>query len=300
MKTRAFTRPDPPACNTVGAPGPARPPTEKVDKPSGKGKKSPSSARLVVVAGSGFTKDQFVQNIPSNLDLLLNIVDVLAQDESLMAIRSKSRIKRPLRVSEKTNVTLIQAAVILLPPLLFVGCLHLTEGTRVQEDAVPLAQLGVDRLTRVRLGGRGPRDRASLSVLGPFTLSDVATGQVLSESGSGCSGIVVRAASGGGVYVGDMSFGSSDVLLTPKRDASIVLDDRTYRGRLRIQRAAEGVHSAGKPPAAEKEQIQAKLGSDLARVLARLDGRLTRVREIARQAGVSLNGVLELPILPMD
>lgn len=102
--------------------GPARGPTEKAaPKPSGKGKPSPSSARLVVVAGAGFARDQFVQMLPTNLDLLLNLVDVLAQDESLIAIRAKSRIKRPLEIKEETNVSLLKWANITLLPVLFVA-----------------------------------------------------------------------------------------------------------------------------------------------------------------------------------
>ena len=106
---------------TAPAPGPPRPPTEKAQKPDGKGKKSPSSARLVVVAGSGFVKDHFVRMLPSNLDLLLNLVDVLAQDESLISIRAKSRIKRPLKVGDDGSVQLAKWANITLLPLIFVA-----------------------------------------------------------------------------------------------------------------------------------------------------------------------------------
>ena len=105
----------------VPAPGQAKGPTEKAPKPDGKGKKSPSSARLVIIAGAGFTQDNLVNLMPANLDMLLNSLDVLAQDESLIAIRSKSRIKRPLKIEDDDDPSMAKWIAILLPPLLFIG-----------------------------------------------------------------------------------------------------------------------------------------------------------------------------------
>jgi gliding-associated putative ABC transporter substrate-binding component GldG len=105
----------------VPAPGPAAPPTEKEQKPSGKGQVSPAGARLVVVSDSDFIKDQFLGIFPQNLMLLQNIVDYLAEDESLIAIRAKAQTHRPLRQVEDSTVTLAKYGNIIGVPLLLIG-----------------------------------------------------------------------------------------------------------------------------------------------------------------------------------
>jgi len=47
--------------------------------------------RLVVVGSLDFVTDRFVHSAPENLAFTLNAVDWLAQDDSLIAIRSKNR-----------------------------------------------------------------------------------------------------------------------------------------------------------------------------------------------------------------
>ena len=47
--------------------------------------------RLVVVGSLDFATDRFVHSAPENLAFTLNAVDWLAQDEALIAIRSKDR-----------------------------------------------------------------------------------------------------------------------------------------------------------------------------------------------------------------
>lgn len=52
--------------------------------------------RVVVIGNSDIVADRNVQNAPENLTFVLNAVDWLAQDESLIAIRAKSRTPPPL------------------------------------------------------------------------------------------------------------------------------------------------------------------------------------------------------------
>jgi len=47
--------------------------------------------RVVVVASSDFASDRFAQNSPENIVFTQNAIDWLAQDEALIAIRSKNR-----------------------------------------------------------------------------------------------------------------------------------------------------------------------------------------------------------------
>ncbi|HEY8258333.1 MAG TPA: Gldg family protein [Gemmatimonadales bacterium] len=59
-------------------------------------------ARAVVIGSTDFATDRFVQNAPENLALALNAIDWLAQDEELIAIRSKDR--RPVPLVFKTSM----------------------------------------------------------------------------------------------------------------------------------------------------------------------------------------------------
>jgi ABC-type uncharacterized transport system involved in gliding motility auxiliary subunit len=52
--------------------------------------------RVVVVGSLDFATDRFVRTAPENLAFTLNAVDWLAQDEALIAIRSKDRRPPPL------------------------------------------------------------------------------------------------------------------------------------------------------------------------------------------------------------
>jgi ABC-2 type transport system permease protein len=52
--------------------------------------------RVVVIGNSDIVADRNVQNAPENLTFVLNAVDWLAEDESLIAIRAKSRTPPPL------------------------------------------------------------------------------------------------------------------------------------------------------------------------------------------------------------
>ncbi|MBX6332084.1 MAG: Gldg family protein [Gemmatimonadaceae bacterium] len=54
-------------------------------------KDSTVRGRVIVVGDESFATDRFVQNAPDNLAFVLNAVDWLAQDESLIAIRAKDR-----------------------------------------------------------------------------------------------------------------------------------------------------------------------------------------------------------------
>jgi ABC-type uncharacterized transport system involved in gliding motility auxiliary subunit len=96
-----------------------------------------AKGRGVVVGSSDFASDRFVRRAPDNLALALNAVDWLAQDEELIAIRSKDR--RP-------------------PPLLFTSP-ALREGVKYANLAgLPLlvAVFGAIRLVRRRRRTREP------------------------------------------------------------------------------------------------------------------------------------------------
>ena len=93
--------------------------------------------RLVVVGSLDFATDRFVRTAPENLSFSLNAVDWLAQDEELIAIRSKDR----------------------RPPALLFESSALREGVKYANVAgLPLlvAVLGIIRLVRRRRRTREP------------------------------------------------------------------------------------------------------------------------------------------------
>lgn len=126
--------------------------------------------------------------------------------------------------------------------LLLIGCFRLTETgfyrTDRSEPTSPATT--VERLVRVRLGGRAAKPSAVLSVTSPFRIADVGSGTVLVDQHAPVRGVRAEPAPGG-VQLGGELMASSDVVLTPARDASLVLDGETYRGGLRIRRGADGL-----------------------------------------------------------
>ena len=52
--------------------------------------------RLVVVGSADFGSDRYARNSPENLVFVQNAIDWLAQDDALIAIRSKNRAPAPL------------------------------------------------------------------------------------------------------------------------------------------------------------------------------------------------------------
>jgi ABC-type uncharacterized transport system involved in gliding motility auxiliary subunit/ABC-type transport system involved in multi-copper enzyme maturation permease subunit len=100
-----------------------------VAAPKGKG-------RAVVVGSTDFITDRFVRNAPENLALALNSIDWLAQDEELIAIRSKDR--RPVPLIFKTAIEregAKYANLIGLPVLVaLAGLVHLARRRRRTRD----------------------------------------------------------------------------------------------------------------------------------------------------------------------
>lgn len=127
--------------------------------------------------------------------------------------------------------------------LLFVGCLSLTESSlwRHTPEEKPIEPVAVDRLIRVRLFGRKPHPTETMSVTAPFTVVETASGKTFADSQPPVSRATVRAASGAGIELGEKLIPSDDITITPSRDAAIVLNDKTYRGTLRIQRVSGGL-----------------------------------------------------------
>ena len=77
--------------------------------------------RIVVVGDSDFLIDPFVRNAPENLAFAMNAVDWLAEDEALIAIRSKSAGPRPLVFASDAQRNAAKFGNLVGVPLLVVG-----------------------------------------------------------------------------------------------------------------------------------------------------------------------------------
>jgi ABC-type uncharacterized transport system involved in gliding motility auxiliary subunit len=101
--------------------------------------------RAVVVGSSDFATDRFVQFAPENLGLALNAVDWLAQDEELIAIRSKDRQPVPLVFTSAVERDVAKYANLIGLPLLvaLLGLAHLVQRRRRTRDPYrPLVPAG--------------------------------------------------------------------------------------------------------------------------------------------------------------
>ncbi|PID38643.1 MAG: hypothetical protein CSA65_03775 [Proteobacteria bacterium] len=99
--------------------GPALRPNATIPTPKGD-KRAPDSARLVVFGDAEFVHDQYLRLNSDNLLILLNTVDYLAQDESLIGIRAKRQTRRPLAHKKEDDLFWLKWGNVLGVPLLFV------------------------------------------------------------------------------------------------------------------------------------------------------------------------------------
>ena len=127
--------------------------------------------------------------------------------------------------------------------LFFVGCLNFSEsmGWRPLRPEEKPPEAVVERQIRVRLSGRKALASAQLAITSPYKITQTFSGKELAGPQQRLARCEVRAAAGSGIQIGDRTLTCGDILVSPTRDASIVLEDKTYRGLLRIQRTAEGL-----------------------------------------------------------
>ena len=91
---------------------------------------------MVVVGDAAFVQGQFIQNSPENLTFVANAIDWLAQDESLIRIRSKNRTPPNFRFTSNVGRNVLKWGNLVGIPLLFVlfGIVRVT-GRRRRAEA---------------------------------------------------------------------------------------------------------------------------------------------------------------------
>jgi ABC-type uncharacterized transport system involved in gliding motility auxiliary subunit/ABC-type transport system involved in multi-copper enzyme maturation permease subunit len=92
--------------------------------------------RAVAIGSTDFATDRFVQGAPENLALALNAIDWLAQDQDLIAIRSKDRRPSPLVFQSAAERETAKYANLIGLPLLvaLAGIVHLARRRRRTRD----------------------------------------------------------------------------------------------------------------------------------------------------------------------
>jgi hypothetical protein len=84
---------------------------------------SKPETRLVVVGDSDFAANAFL-NIPGNRDMFLNIVNWLAQQENLIAVRPRDPEDRRISVSAGQDRLIFWFAVLVMPGLILLAGVH--------------------------------------------------------------------------------------------------------------------------------------------------------------------------------
>ncbi len=127
--------------------------------------------------------------------------------------------------------------------LLLLGCYTFTSRHSWHQplhDSSP-QRTDVDRVIRVRLQGRSPKKSIELEVTSPYGISDGTTGRVVERRRPRLSRCKVTASRQGGLQIGSHRLLHGDILITPERDSSIVVNKSTYRGMLRIHQIDGGL-----------------------------------------------------------
>lgn len=136
--------------------------------------------------------------------------------------------------------TIIVFTPFILMTILAVGCF--TFGDRGNERIVeqvdrPPPKIVTDRLVRVRLLSAAKSKPMTLQLNSGYELRSGPGGGVIEADAPSLSQCTIGPAPDGGILIGERAYPQNDLLLTPKRDASIIINGTsTYRGLLRIMR----------------------------------------------------------------
>lgn len=142
-----------------------------------------------------------------------------------------------------TGKQIAALALVTALSLALVGCLAFSDRSfwAPKEKPEPPPEITLNRMVRVRLLGRRAQSTFFLEVASPYTLTESVGNRVIVQSDQPLARTGVRLAPGGGLMIGEKHFPQEDVIISPKRDASVVVNDKTYRGLLRINKGEGGL-----------------------------------------------------------
>lgn len=78
------------------------------------------TGRILIAGNSRFATDRFIKLYPQNLSFIMNAIDFLTLDESLISIRSKSSVDLPLKNLTDRDRQIVKFLGILLMPILVI------------------------------------------------------------------------------------------------------------------------------------------------------------------------------------
>jgi stage II sporulation protein D (peptidoglycan lytic transglycosylase) len=141
--------------------------------------------------------------------------------------------------------TIVVFTPFVLMTILAVGCFTFSD--RGPQDVVQKPdrqppKIITDRLVRVRMLGPAREKSLTLEVSSGYELRAGPGGRVIEANAAPLAKGVVGPAPDGGILLGETRYPETDLFITPKRDASIVLNGTsTYRGLLRIVRSGDKI-----------------------------------------------------------
>jgi len=81
--------------------------------------------KLAVVGDSNFIEDQTTASYPENAQFFMNLVDYLAADSKLIAIRSKTVFTRPLKMLDEKQKQMVRIINLVAGPVILMGIMML-------------------------------------------------------------------------------------------------------------------------------------------------------------------------------
>lgn len=143
----------------------------------------------------------------------------------------------------RSRRTIVVFTPFVLLTILAVGCFTFSDHGPQQVVEKPDRQppkVIMDRLVRVRMLGPTRKKTLTLGVSSEYELRAGPGGRVIEANAAPLDSCVLAPAPDGGILLGEIDYPESDLFITPRRDASIILNGTsTYRGLLRIVRRGD-------------------------------------------------------------
>ncbi len=143
----------------------------------------------------------------------------------------------------RSRRTIVVFTPFVLLTILAVGCFTFSDhGPRqvVEKPDRQPPKIIMDRLVRVRMLGPTRKKTLKLGVSSEYELRAGPGGRVIEANAAPLDSCVLAPAPDGGIMLGEIDYPESDLFITPRRDASIILNGTsTYRGLLRIVRRGD-------------------------------------------------------------
>lgn len=107
-----------PVCAAVSAPAPEAPAAQDQNKDAAKGDAPRPESRVVVIGDSDFAAN-FILGFQGNRDFFMNVVNWLAQQENLIAIRPREPDDRRVTLTAEQQWRILLLSLVVIPLAIF-------------------------------------------------------------------------------------------------------------------------------------------------------------------------------------